>query len=72
MKDKAEAAGKDYNASVPIRWLGFIAPEAIGGGAPDFGQGSNGFDRNWQCFWGLLLSSIMLVVTFISVKKEST
>ena len=71
MEEKADAAFVPYNASVPSRWVGLVAPASPAGGV-DLGQAEQGFVRNWQCFWAMLLTSIILVVTYISVKKEST
>lgn len=61
-------------AKVPGTWLGVIAPRTPNG--TDLGtlqlDGSYEYTRNWQTFWGMFVSSIILVLCFASIKSKET
>lgn len=58
----------DY--SIPIGWLGTLAPETPDG--LDDGTGDDGFTRDWQTFWSILLTSIVLTLCYSSIKNDAT
>mmetsp|Transcript_22472 Transcript_22472/g.27707 ORF Transcript_22472/g.27707 Transcript_22472/m.27707 type:complete len:151 (-) Transcript_22472:124-576(-) len=45
-------------------------PEGLYG--QDFGTSDDGFTRNWQTFWGVLLTSTILSLGFCAIKHEKT
>ena len=52
-----------HNGNVPIDWVGLVYP-----------IGPNGAGKNleWQCFWNILLTSIILSIGFLAIKKRET
>ena len=63
---------KFYDYSIPRGWVGVIAPK-MPNDRPDEGQDSeHGFMRDWQTFWAMLLTSIVLVLCYCSIKNEAT
>ena len=64
----------ERNASVPDAFMGIIAPTLPRGGH-DFGVDtdySNGFTRDWQTFWAMLVTSALLVLAYNSIKLKGT
>ena len=58
-------------ASVPLDWVGIIAPLTPSGGE-DLGGSIDGFTRNWQCFWGILMATIILSLGYVTIKHKAT
>ena len=61
--------GADY--SVPPGWVGATIP-LIPPAFPDYGEGKDGYTRNWQCFWGILMATIMLSLGYVTIKHKAT
>jgi glycerol uptake facilitator-like aquaporin len=71
MQTAADLLQADYNASVPESWLGMIIPKTASNRA-DIGTATDGFSRDWQTFWAMLVTSLILVLTVVSVKSKAT
>lgn len=65
------AKGVSADSKVPYVLIGKVLPK-LPSGDYDFGNGDDGWTRDWQTFWSLLITSIFLVVCFISIKNERT
>ena len=59
----------DAEATVPQVFLGLIGPQT-GGFGVDLGEGKDGFTRNWQTFWSMMLTCMVLVLAFTSIKSK--
>ena len=58
---------------VPVAYQGYIAPNLDYGSDPDFGLDEvNGFTRDWQTFYAMLISSFFLTLAYTSVKSKNT
>ena len=71
---RGEDCPYERNASVPEAWLGIIAP-IIPYGTEDLGADthySTGFTRDWQTFWAMLVTSMLLVLAYNSIKLKGT
>ena len=68
MKELADPDSPDAN--VPGAYVGKIGPTLPGGGI-DEGSKDDGYTRNWQTFWAVLIASTFLSLAYVSIKKLS-
>lgn len=65
----------DGDTTVPSAWVGITAP-LLPSGEYDYGYSSlfsnDGFTRNWQCFWGILMATIILSLGYVTIKHKAT
>ena len=70
-----DVTGEVRKASVPDSWIGIIAP-SLPSGNPDLGDApgtdEEGFTRDWQTFWAMLITSIVLSYAYVSIKNDKT
>ena len=57
-------------ANVPGKWVGQIIPQTPNG--VDYGTSQYGFSRNWQTFWAMTITSMILSMVFVAVKCKET
>ena len=75
--------GYSKHANVPDSWVSFTAFLPLQANRKDYDTGisydsdkdeylNDDWTRDWQCFWAILMCSIILVLTFISIKHKDT
>ena len=76
LQDKlASAEDVDRHSKVNFSLISIVAPlngDYSSNSVYDLGTGDHGFTRDWQTFWNMLISSIILVVSFIAIKHPKT
>jgi len=72
--DLADAKSVDQNASVPGKWVGTIAPKKPSGRgtSDDLGDDQDGFVRNWATFFMCLMVSMILTLSYTTIKSKTT
>ncbi len=69
-KTWADSFKDDPKVLVTSSWVGTVAPSLPVGG-PDLGDPVNGFTRDWQTFWAMLMTSMILSLFYCSIKNEA-